>query len=328
MNLSSKLYLLIMLPLLTAAFSTNTYGQHIWPQDADRYAGPVPGEQAIGRWDLTISLPNGGSGASWLEIEKSGSGALVGQFVGMGGSARPISEIMFDSQSQKYSFTIPPQWGKHNMHLEFSLEDEHLAGKMGPVDGEMVSWTGVRAPELHRTTSPKWGAPVHLLKNGLADWIVPDKFWVFKNGVLIHNGHGGNLITKQKFNDFRLHVEFRYGEGANSGVYLRGRYEVQVLDSYGMHTGNEMLGGIYGFLTPVINAAKKPGQWQTYDITLIGRLVTIVLNGKTIICNRPIPGITGGALDSNEGEPGPIMIQGSESGNFEYRNIIITPGIE
>lgn len=328
MNLSPKLYLLMMLLLLTAVFSTNTYAQHIWPQDADRYATPVPGEKAIGRWDMTVSLPNGDSAASWLEIEKSGTGALVGQFVGMGGSARPISEIMFDSQSQKYSFTIPPQWGGNNMHLEFSLENGNLTGKMGPFSGVMIPWTGVRAPELIRTSVPKWGKPDHLLKHGLADWIVPDKFWTFKKGVLIHNGHGGNLITKQKFQDFKLHVEFRYGEGANSGVYLRGRYEVQVLDSYGMHTGNEMLGGIYGFLTPVENAAKKPGQWQTYDITLIGRLVTVVLNGKNIICNRPIPGITGGALDSHEGEPGPIMIQGSESGNFEYRNIVITPAVK
>jgi hypothetical protein len=71
-------------------------------------------------------------------------------------------------------------------------------------------------------------------------------------------------------------------------------------------------------------AGKKPGEWQSYDITLTGRMVTIVANGKTIICNREIPGITGGALDSREGEPGPIMLQGDHE-PIEYRNIILTP---
>jgi hypothetical protein len=84
------------------------------------------------------------------------------------------------------------------------------------------------------------------------------------------------------------------------------------------------MGAIYGFLAPNENASKGAGEWQTYDITLVGRRVTVVLNGKTIICDQTIPGITGGALDSDEGAPGPIYLQG-DHGPVLYRNLHITP---
>ncbi|HRO70124.1 MAG TPA: DUF1080 domain-containing protein [Chitinophagaceae bacterium] len=135
---------------------------------------------------------------------------------------------------------------------------------------------------------------------------------------------GSNLVTERKFDDFKLHIEFRYPKGSNSGVYLRGRYEIQIADSKGMATLKDQLGAVYGFISPTEMAAKDPGEWQTYDITLVGRMITVVANGKTVICNQEIPGITGGALDSNEGEPGPLYIQG-DHGPIEYRNIVLTP---
>ena len=135
-----------------------------------------------------------------------------------------------------------------------------------------------------------------------------------------------NIRSTETFNDFKLHIEFRYPKESNSGVYLRGRYEVQIEDSKGREPLSIYLGGIYGFIDPLFNMAKEPGEWQAYDITLVGRLVTVVVNGVTVIYNQPIPGVTGGALDSNEGEPGPIMMQG-DHGPIEYRNIIITPAI-
>ncbi len=84
-------------------------------------------------------------------------------------------------------------------------------------------------------------------------------------------------------------------------------------------------GGIYGFLAPSPEQPRKPGEWQTYDITLVGRVVTVVQNGHTSIDQQEIPGITGGALDSDEGRPGPIYLQGSEAGHVAFRNIVITP---
>src|SRR5699024_2102386 len=120
------------------------------------------------------------------------------------------------------------------------------------------------------------------------------------------------------------HVEFRYPEGSNSGIYLRGRHEIQIVDSYGQEPDSHLLGGVYGFISPNVNASKRAGEWQKYDITLRRRMITVVLNGTEVICNRRIPGITGGVLDSNEGEPGPIMLQG-DHGSVQFRNIRITP---
>ena len=131
------------------------------------------------------------------------------------------------------------------------------------------------------------------------------------------------MVTTRQFTDFRLRLEVRYPKDGNSGVYLRGRYEVQVADTPGPEPLIDGLGSIYGFLTPGAYANRPPGEWQSFDITLTGRSVTVVLNGKTIISRQDIPGITGGALDSAEGEPGPLMIQG-DHGPVEYHNMVLT----
>jgi hypothetical protein len=129
-------------------------------------------------------------------------------------------------------------------------------------------------------------------------------------------------VSEEQFTDFKLHIEARYPEQSNSGIYLRGRYEVQIEDSYGKEPSSILFGGIYGFLTPNEIAALKAGEWQVFDITLVGRRVSIVANGKAVISDQIIPGITGGAIDSNEGNPGPLMLQG-DHGIVEFRNITI-----
>ncbi len=147
--------------------------------------------------------------------------------------------------------------------------------------------------------------------------------WQVADGVLRNVKTGGNLVTDQAFTDFQLHLEFRYPEQGNSGVYLRGRYEVQIRDDPEREwPTRESIGGIYGFLPPSENAARAPGEWQAYDITLVGRRVTVVLNGRTVIADQIIPGPTGGAIDANEGEPGPILFQGDHTA-VEFRNITI-----
>jgi hypothetical protein len=148
--------------------------------------------------------------------------------------------------------------------------------------------------------------------------------WKVEDGILKSAKSGSNLMSDMSFSDFKLHIEFRYQKGSNSGVYLRGRYEVQIMDTKGMDPWVGYLGAVYGFLTPNEMVAKDPGVWQSYDITLRGRMVTIIANNKTIIWNQEIPGITGGAIDSKEGEPGPLLLQG-DHGPIEFRNIILTP---
>jgi hypothetical protein len=148
--------------------------------------------------------------------------------------------------------------------------------------------------------------------------------WRVENGVLANVNPGNDLMTEQRFEDFKLHVEFRYPKGSNSGIYLRGRYEVQIEDNYGQEPDSHRIGGVYGFLTPSVNAAKRAGEWQSMAITLVGRQVTVVLNGERVIARQAIPGITGGALDSDEGRPGPILLQG-DHGRVEFRKVTLTP---
>jgi hypothetical protein len=286
----------------------------------------VADNDLIGRWDLTVNMGDR-IAPSWLEIKLSGIKTLVGQFVADGGSARPIAQVHV--KEGKIHFSIPPQWDRtdKDMVLEATLENGQLKGTIQASNGKTYTFTGERAPLLKRTNPVVWGEPIQLLNNkDLSGWHGQGKNnqWQNINGVLTSAKSGTNLITDQSFTDFKLHIEFRYPAGSNSGVYLRGRYEVQVEDNAGKEPSSTYFGGIYGFLTPNEMVAKAPGEWQTYDITLIGRRVTVVANGKPIIVDQIIPGITGGALDSKEGEPGPIMLQG-DHGPVEYRNIILTP---
>jgi hypothetical protein len=285
------------------------------------------GDPAIeGRWDLTVDV-DGKSVPSWLEVRHSGVHTLVGYFVGGGGSARPVSKVNFTDG--KISFTMPPQWEPEDkdISVEGTLQDGKLSGTITGSDGKTHNWTGVRAPALKRDKTPVWGKPVKLFSGtDLKGWHSEGaNQWEAKNGILNSPRPGSNLITDQTFNDFKLHIEFRFPKGSNSGVYLRGRYEVQVADSKGMEPLKDYFGAIYGFIAPLQMVAKGPGEWQSYDITLVGRVVSVVANGVQIICNQEIPGITGGALDSKEGESGPIMLQG-DHGTIEYRNILISTG--
>ena len=278
-----------------------------------------------GRWDITIQSSEKEM-PSWLEVTHSGRSTLVGQFVGVSGSSRPISRVNFEGS--KMSFSIPPQWenGNGDLQVEGTLDGDQLSGTMITPDGKTLNWTAVRAPSLKQDKSPVWGTPIKLF-NGkdLDGWqALGTNQWVAEEGVLRSPKSGANLRTTKTFDNFKLHIEFRYPKESNSGVYLRGRYEVQISDSKGLEPSKGDLGAVYGFITPNEMVAKAPGEWQYYDITFVGRMITVIANGKKIITEQEIPGITGGALDSKEGEPGPIYLQG-DHGPVEYRNIIITP---
>jgi hypothetical protein len=146
-----------------------------------------------------------------------------------------------------------------------------------------------------------------------------------ENGTLVSPVHGPELITDANFEDFKMHIEFNCASGSNSGIYLRGRYELQIEDDPEPEGPTMRTGGVYGFLAPSPEQPRRPGEWQTYDIRLVGRVVTVVQNGQTIINKQEILGITGGALDSHEALPGPIYLQGGETGHVAFRKITITP---
>jgi len=137
--------------------------------------------------------------------------------------------------------------------------------------------------------------------------------------------HGNNLVSKEKFKDFRLDAEYKVSEKGNSGIYLRGRYEMQVLDDFGRTEDREHGHmSIYSAKAPMVNASKPAGEWQTVQITIVGNCVSATLNGQKIHDNSKITRITGGALDAKETEPGPIMIQGDHE-KVWYRKVVVTP---
>lgn len=311
-RLSGRLFALASVPLVAST-----------PLVATAQAGaPI-----IGRWDLTVQGPDRVY-PSWVEVSLSGHRTLVGRFVAGGGSARPIGKVTF--ANGRVQFALPPQWEvePNDVQVEGTLRGDTLTGTITQPNGEKHAFTGVRAPTLRRSAPPVWGAPIVLFGGTNMNAWEPlpggENQWRVIDGLLTNTKSGANLATKQRFTDFRLHLEFRVPKGGNSGIYLRGRHEVQVEDSPMGEPLSTHLGGVYGFLVPNEQAHKGPGVWQTYDITLIGRRVTVVLNGRTVIADQTIPGITGGALDANEGEPGPIYLQGDHTA-VEYRNIRITP---
>jgi len=282
----------------------------------------------LGRWDLTLKTPVR-EAPSWLEITLQ-DGQLKARMVGRWGNARPLPKV--EIADGRITFVSPKEEEdrKDDMVFEGKLSGKMLEGTTTGPDGTPWQWTGEKAPSLERKNPPKWGKPIQLF-NGkdLSGWKMSDpnatQKWTVQNGTLVSPGRGPELITDEKFEDFKLHIEFNCAPGSNSGVYLRGRYELQIEDDPHPEGPSMRTGGIYGFLAPTPEQPRKPGEWQTYDITLVGRVVTVLQNGKMIIDKQEIPGITGGAVDSHEGQPGPIYLQGSEAGHVAFRNITLTP---
>jgi hypothetical protein len=282
----------------------------------------------LGRWDLTLKTPQR-EYPSWLEVTQQG-GQFHALMVSRWGNARPLPKVEISNDHILFVSPKEEEDRKDDMVFEGKLSGNELVGTTTGPDRTPWQWTGVRAPKLIESGTPKWGKPGQLF-NGkdLGGWTPSDPnatpTWTVENGTLVSPGHGPELISTAKFRDFKLHIEFNCGRGANSGVYLRGRYEVQIEDDPAPEGPTMRTGGVYGFLAPSPEQPSRPGEWQSYDITLIGRVVTIVQNGQTIIDKKEIPGITGGALDSHEALPGPIYLQGSEAGHVAFRNIRITP---
>lgn len=149
--------------------------------------------------------------------------------------------------------------------------------------------------------------------------------WAIRDGYMYPLPGATDIVTDRKFDDFILHVEYRLPKKhGNSGVYVRGRYEVQIYDDYGKGVSKHGCCAIYSRVAPTKNVTKPYGTWQTLDITVVDHWITVVHNGVKVIDNAYLEGITGGALDPNENEPGPIMLQAhGEAVNF--RNVVLTP---
>ena len=297
-----------------------------------------------GRWNLTVPGDERGR-AWWLEVSGAGSdGALTGQFVGApgGGMYTPGEMSIRDGQ---LTFVFNRRYGVPGDDMPMGERPERRGVYTAKLAGERiegtfeveghpetrVEWHGERAPVITDKDDGSWkeGEPV-VLFNGkdLSGWqgVIPGRElgWSVENGVLVHDPPANNLVSEQKFWNFKLHAEYRLFEHSNSGFGLRGRYEVQVFEDYGKPPSKQGHGAIYYRIVPTENASLPIGEWQTMDVTLIGRDVTVVLNGKTIIDKAEIEGLTAVATDAHEDQPGPIQIQGDHR-KIEIRKLTVTP---
>ncbi len=292
-------------------------------------AGTDSSSALKGRWDLTIRDRNKKEYPSWLELTLE-NGVWKASFVGRWGNARPLPKVNVVGPTIQFVSPKEAEGSKNDLIFEGKLSGNKLSGSAVGPDGVDWNWTGKRAPELRPAGNIKWGKPL-VLFNGhdLKGWHFdnPEKgsSWMVKDGSLVNQSAGSNIATDEEFQNFKLHVEVNCPSNANSGIYLRGRYEVQVEDDSIQEPPSHHMGAVYGFLAPTPEQPRRPGAWQTFDITLLGRVVTVAQNGRTIIDGKEIPGITGGALDSEEELPGPIYLQG-DHGGIAFRNLVLTPG--
>ncbi len=327
MKIQKKLGVVLSIAAISCsfAFAQNGTSTTAHPSAAQSAVKPF-----LGRWDITLKTPKGKAPA-WLELSQQ-NGELKARMVGRWGGVCSVPNV--DVRRGVLTFGSPKE-GDCDTNLVFSGKLEHgkLTGSATGPHGTPWTWTGVRAPAINRTSAPAWGAPITLF-NGknldgwhefTAGYFPVSGHWTVDNGTLVSPGHGPELVSDRKFQDFKLHVEFNCGPTSNSGIYLRGRYELQIENESAEEPDSHHTGGIYGFLAPTPELPRTTGEWQTYDITMIGRRVTVVQNGKVVIDNKEIPGITGGALNSDESAPDSIYLQGSEKGHVAFQNIVITP---
>jgi len=305
----------------------------------------------LGRWALTI--PDGGAG--WLGITET-NGALKGSILWGGGSVVPVTSVKVEgdqfivtrvSESRQRSADGKSVVKKSTETITARLEGENLKLTTSTVsdDGKVqgpVEFSGKRIPPLPPApdlAKVKFGESIPLF-NGqdLSGWKVmgdAPSAWKVVDGILRNDAvqepgkhkSYANIRTEREFEDFNLVAEFRVPTNGNSGIYLRGIYEVQVANSFGRRNDSHNCGALYSRIMPSENVSKAPGEWQTFDITLVDRHLTVIHNGRKTIDNQPVLGCTGGALWSDESRPGPIYLQGDHT-SVDYRKLVLRPVVK
>ena len=278
----------------------------------------------LGAWNITGDAPNENF-VYWLEVKDDG-GKPSALFLNRGGHAVPVEGVKI--ANGELSFMLPGR-GEPRPTATFRVESGKLVGTIG---AQATKVTGVRPPQwaaCDANAKHSFGKPVALFDGKSMDaWDVQHKTrpmgWSVTDGAMTNEPKANNLVSKEKFKDFRLDAEYKVSPKGNSGIYLRGRYEMQVLDDAGQPTFDRGHMSIYGRKAPDVNASKAAGEWQTVQITIVGNCVSATLNGKQIHNNARIVGITGGALDNKETDAGPIMVQGDHELVW-FRKLTVTP---
>ena len=306
--------------LAVAVLPTGSCGSGSEPHDYARFNG---------HWVL-----EGDSAPMALEVRGAGTGELTGSIVGaVGGRLQPF--LQSSVKKGRLSFRVARQFDSGAVVGSSTVawfEGDRLHGETTREDTRGTrAWTGRRPDAVDATNDEHWveQGPVILFDGSDLDaWHTGKpghlEGWEVDAGVLRNVGRAENLTSNENFWNFALHVEYRVSEGGNSGIGLRGRYEVQIYDDFGEEPSIHGNGAVYSRLMPSVVASKPHSEWQAFDIRLVGRVVTVTLNGTTIIDGEVIEGLTAMALDADESDPGPILIQG-DHGPIEFRMIVVTP---
>lgn len=297
----------------------------------------------FGMW--TIKIEDGRVG--WLNVHES-EGFLDAELLWRGGSVLPVSHVYFtDDNTLTVTRTQERKKGDERTHTitqayTFVRNGNNISGVaylpspngMNVREEKFYGWKLPEVGPAPDLSTVEYGKPVKLFNGkNLDGWTLMGESrkngFKVVDGVLVNDpeeGHGryGNLRSDAVFEDFKLNIEVNVPAHSNSGIYLRGMYEIQVLDSYGMELDSHHMGGLYSRVAPSKAAEKPAGEWQKMEIILCERHVTVILNGQTIIDNQPAHGPTGGAILADVFKPGPIYLQG-DHGKVSFKNIVLTP---
>jgi hypothetical protein len=281
----------------------------------------------LGRWNLTPTGPDS-SGVYWLELKEE-NGQLSGMFLNRGGS--PVKLASVEVKGDELVFTTAAPEGRPGQTFRATRKGNGLEGTT-TVRDKTIAFTGVHPPAwpaANANGTHSYGKPVELFDGKSLDtWGVQEAGkpmgWTVVDGAMTNEKGANNLVSKQTFKDFKIQAEYKIEPGSNSGIYLRGRYELQVLDDFGKAPEAHGHMAIYAWVAPSVNASKPATEWQVMEAVIVGNKVTVTLNGQKVHDNATIQAVTGGALDANETQPGPIMLQG-DHGKVSYRKVTVTP---
>jgi len=303
---------------LAAALTLVSFAPHVV---VARALNDHPLAQLRGRWDVTFTGHHARR-AGWFEVRLNDRNEPRVAFQGPWGAVEAATQVSFNGDWLEFRTptfgTFRGRYGHHRIRSIRSLGSDAIGD----------DWVAVRAPELP-THAIHWGDSVRLFDGTtLRGWHGRSDAplgWLVRDGAMTVAFPSNDLVSNERYRDFKLHLQYRLEPNGDSGVHLRGRYEVQLTDRQELVGERGATGSIYGHLPPIASAEKPAGEWNSLDVKLVGREVTVMINHVTVQDHAIIPGITGDAVDSDEGAPGPIVLQG-HIGGVSFRDVVITPG--
>lgn len=289
------------------------------------FAAVAAGDEFAGRW----AMESREGKVFWLEV--TGEQPVEGVFFGVtGGRLEKLRDgdvvdgaLRFRVQRDRTAERQPPMTGTVALRRAG-------AGVEGTVEerGRKHVVRGWRPAEITDADDGSWvGAPAVRL-DGFApfrEYAGRDKEWAYEVGVLRNLRPDAKLlVTRESYWNYVLRLEYRLPLGGNAGIGLRHHYELQLADDYGMRPDVHGNVSLYSQIAPRVNASRRAGEWQELELRLVGRELTVTLNGVRVMERARIRGLTGLALDADESKPGPLALQG-DHGGVEYRNVVVTP---